>query len=230
VLAGVAGLNHIEFAADSFTNIESVSLNNSLASDPSQKPSYEIVLHNGNVAPGATLIVNGNSLGATQTASIDGSAVHDGKLILFGGAGNDSLTGGDGADQVTGADGADLLIGGGGADALTGGAGADTFRYDAGSDSTASATDLISDFATGTDKIDLSRIDANTFAGGDQAFTWIGASAFAAAGVSSAGQLRVYQDNGQWHVEGDTNGDGNADFALVFQAGTAAPVQSDFLL
>ena len=33
-----------------------------VTTDPSQKPSYELVLSNGNVAPGETLILNGISL------------------------------------------------------------------------------------------------------------------------------------------------------------------------
>jgi Ca2+-binding RTX toxin-like protein len=222
VISAGSGLTRIEFASDSLTSIESISVNKQYATDPTQTPSYEFVLHNGNVAPGGTLIVNAASLANTsQTVGIDGSGVHDGNLILFGGAGNDVITAGHGAD---------LLVGGGLADALTGGGGADTFRYDSTSDSTAGAPDLIGDFTSGTDKIDLSRIDANTIAAGDQAFTWIGSNAFAGSGASSAGQLRVYQNNGYWYAEGDTNGDGNADLFIVFQIGTSAVVQGDFIL
>jgi Ca2+-binding RTX toxin-like protein len=198
------------------TNIESISVNNLFATDPSQKPSYDLVLHNGNVTPGGTLIVNGSSLPGGQVVNIDGRGVHDGKLILFGGGGHDVVTAGDGAD---------LIFGGGGADALTGGAGADTFRYDATSDSFG-LSDLIGDFQSGLDKIDLSRIDANTGTAGDQAFTWIGAGAFSGA----AGELRTYEADGYRWVAGDTNGDGTADFAIAFQAGTAPLLQGDFLL
>jgi Ca2+-binding RTX toxin-like protein len=218
VISAGSGITHIEFAADALTSIESISLNKKFATDPSQKPSYELVLDNGNVAAGATLIVNGASLAdPTQFVSVDGSAVHDGNLRIFGGAGNDTLIGGDGADT---------LIGGALLDTLTGGAGADSFRYDATSESVGATADLILDFQTGTDKIDLTRIDARTTAGGNQAFTWIGSNAF--SGV--AGELRLFQDNGQWRVEGDTDGDTTADFAILFQTGTTAPVQSDFLL
>ena len=38
--------------------------------------------------------------------------------------------------------------------------------------------DQILDFTPGTDKIDLSRIDANSLVAGDQAFNWIGSNAF----------------------------------------------------
>jgi Ca2+-binding RTX toxin-like protein len=221
VISGGSGLTRIEFLADSLTNIESISVNNRYATDPSQKPSYELVLHNGNVAPGETLIVNGSSLPFGQVVNIDGRGVQGGNLILFGGGGHDILTGGDGNDTIQG---------GGGADGLTGGAGADTFRYDSASDSKPGLWDLIGDFQAGVDKIDLSRIDANTHAGGDQAFTWIGANAFGGAGAASAGELRVYQDNGYQRVEGDTDGDGSADLVILFQIGTALLAQGDFLI
>jgi Ca2+-binding RTX toxin-like protein len=217
VIAGAGGLNQIAFGADSFTGIESISLNNQLASDPSQKPSYQLVLNNGNVAPGGTLIVNGSSIAAGQVANIDGRAVQSGALVLFGGGGHDVLIGGAGAD---------LIVGGGGQDSLTGGAGADTFRYDSVSDSPAGATDLIADFSTGLDKVDLSRIDANALLAGDQAFTWIGANAFSGA----AGELRVRDDGYYRYLEGDTNGDGQADFAVAFYAVAAPQVPADFLL
>jgi Ca2+-binding RTX toxin-like protein len=220
VISAGSGLTRIEFGADSLANIESISLNNRYATDPSQKPSYELVLHNGNVAPGGTLIVNGSSIPAGQLVNIDGRGVHDGNLILFGGGGHDTLFGGDGNDT---------LLGGGGADGLTGGAGADTFRYDAASDSSGGLHDLIGDFQTGVDKIDLSRIDANTHAAGDQAFSWIGSNAFSGTGAASAGELRVFDDNGRQRIEGDTNGDGLADLVIVLQIGTAPIAQGDFL-
>ncbi len=83
---------------------------------------------------------------------------------------------------------------------------------------------------SGTDRIDLSRIDANSLAAGDQAFSWIGSNAFAGTGATSAGELRAFESGGYRWVEGDTNGDGSADFAIRFQIGTAPLVQSDFLL
>jgi Ca2+-binding RTX toxin-like protein len=216
VISAGTGFNRIEFAADALTGIESISLNNKFATDQTQNPNYSILLDNGNVAPGATLIVNGASLtGTSHMMSIDGSHVLNGNLKLFGGGSVDSLTGGAGADT---------LIGGGSSDLLTGGAGADTFRYDAVSDG--SKSDYITDFVTGVDRIDLTRIDANSNVGGDQAFTWIGSNAFSHV----AGELRIYLDNGQWRVEGDINGDTIADFGILFQSGTTPPVESDFLL
>ncbi|QJI27998.1 metalloprotease [Pseudomonas sp. ADAK18] len=64
-----------------------------------------------------------------------------------GGAGNDTLTGNEANNR---------LKGGTGADRLRGGGGADTFVYDKIADSTPLNTDLILDFTSGTDKVDVS--------------------------------------------------------------------------
>jgi Ca2+-binding RTX toxin-like protein len=222
VISAGNGLKHIEFGANSLTSIESISISAKFASDPSARPSYELVLDNGNVAQGDTLIVNGGSLAdPVQRVSIDGSAVHDGKLRLFGGAGNDRLTGGGGGD---------LLQGGLGGDSLTGNAGADIFRYAATGDSSASSMDKILDFAPGVDLVDLHLVDANTQAAGDQDFHWIGSDAFTGTGAASAGELRVHQNEGVWFVEGDTDGNGAADLviALILPSDTEFSF-SDFL-
>ncbi len=64
---------------------------------------------------------------------------------LVGGLGNDILVGGAGNDTLNGA---------AGIDTLTGGLGADIFIFQFGQ-STAAALDRVTDFAIGTDKIDL---------------------------------------------------------------------------
>ncbi len=216
VISAGSGLTRIEFAANAFTNIESISLNNLFAIDPAQKPSYQLVLNNGNVAAGATLIVNGSSIPYGQVVGIDGRAELDGNLILIGGGGNDTLRAGGGSD---------VLIGGGGADSLAGYGGADTFRYDAASDSVAGREDLIGDFKSGLDKIDLSRVDADTTTTGNQAFSWIGSNAFS----NVAGQLRTYDSGGYRWIAGDTDGDGDGDIVIAFHAGAAPVGPGDFV-
>jgi len=54
-----------------------------------------------------------------------------------------------------------VIIGGGAADALFGGTGADTFKFLAKTDSTPGAADIIHDFQTGVDKIDLTALHTN---------------------------------------------------------------------
>ena len=90
------------------------------------------------------------------------------------------------------------------------------------------SSDLL-DFTTGTDKIDLSRIDANTIAFGNQDFQWIGSNAFS----NKAGELRAEQVSGaDWLLQGDTDGNGTADFVvlLTLQGPTPLGAAPDFIL
>jgi Ca2+-binding RTX toxin-like protein len=170
------------------------------------------------VNAGQELTVSGALLMATETMILDASQETDGRVRLFGGKAGDTLKGGAVAD---------LFHGNLGADTLSGGGGADVFRFDSTAESNSAASDRILDFTPGSDKIDLSRIDAKTNLNGDQAFSWIGSSAF----TSSAGQLRAVQSGDQWIVEGDVNGDGFADLvmALTLQGPTQLGA-ADFLL
>jgi Ca2+-binding RTX toxin-like protein len=182
---------------------------------------YNLTMNDANVASGVLMTVDGAALRNGETLTFNGSAETNGLFRIFGGQGSDVIT--------TGA-GADIIQGGRGADDMTGGGGADTFRYITTLDSTGAAMDEILDFAPGTDKIDLARIDANTLAGGDQAFSWIGSNAFTGSGAASAGELRAYQDNGIWFVEGDTDGNGVADLVIAVTTQSGAPlVQGDFV-
>ncbi len=88
-------------------------------------------------------------------------------ITFNGGAGADTITasisadtlnGNGGADTLNGGAGADTINGGAGADTLTGGADADTFVFGSGVQGDG---DTITDFVSGTDKIDLA-----------WAFTW----------------------------------------------------------
>ena len=117
------------------------------------------------------------------------------------------LLGRNGDDVIDGRGGADLLDGGGGVDTLTGGAGFDTFRYRSVNESRAGRADTITDFDRRFDTIDLSRIDANENAFGDQAFDFIGQGV---AFSGQAGELRYFVGR----VEGDTDGDGRADLVI----------------
>src|SRR6185369_2207167 len=99
------------------------------------------------------------------------------------------------------------------ADTLTGNAGADTFAFGDGDTGAAiGSRDLITDFVVGTDKIDLSGMDANTTVSGLNNFRFLGTSAY----DGSAAALRYSYDSthGVTVLEGDTNGDRVADFAI----------------
>lgn len=126
------------------------------------------------------------------------------------GGGDDVLRGMKGDDALHGNDGADTLLGGQGADTLEGGAGDDVFRFAKLVDSGPAAADLISDLEA-TDVIDLHRIDADTGAGGDQAFHLVGSF------TGSAGELTVSYDAGAdlTTISGDVDGDGSADLVIT---------------
>ncbi|HEX8308115.1 MAG TPA: cadherin domain-containing protein [Allosphingosinicella sp.] len=146
--------------------------------------------------------------------------------LVFGRDGHDTIFGMAGADEIYGEGGNDVLVGGDGADKLSGGLGKDQFAYNNVSESTAGSLDLITDFSRSQgDKISLSGIDANSLLSANQAFTFIGTSAFS----NVAGQLRFETSAGITTVFGDVNGDGVAD--LQIQLSGAVPlIASDFVL
>ena len=135
-----------------------------------------------------------------------------------GGSARDYLVGNDVANVLKGNDGNDVLNGLGGNDTLWGGAGNDEFRF-----SDNPGNDLLGDFLSGTDKIHLVDMDANTGLAGNQAFTFVGDAAF--SGV--AGELRSYTSGGSNWVAGDVNGDGVGDFTI--NTGASLAVVTDFI-
>jgi len=104
--------------------------------------------------------------------------------VVVGNTGNNTVVGFAGNDSLSGGNGNDILIGGAGKDTLTGGAGFDYFDFNLVTESLPGATrDLITDFVRAQgDRVDLSGIDANVSAGGNQAFVFTAAATFTAAG------------------------------------------------
>ena len=143
---------------------------------------------------------------------------------FIAGGGNDVLIGGGGDDR---------LQGDGGSDRLTGGSGADLFMFVKVDDSQVWAPrsdgkkvtpDVITDFAPGIDKIDLSWINADSAHAANQPFAFIGTSAFS----GHAGELRYEMRGGQAHIYGDVNGDAVADLHIIALTPTLAA--ADFIL
>ena len=181
-------------------------------------------------------------LGGLGNDRLSGSSGDD---DLIGGDGNDNLSGGTGSDYLEGDAGADFLSGGSGRDFLYGDSGNDRVRGGAGTDDlyggtgadrfifddnefggmTRSTADFIGDFHHSEgDRIDLRLVDAVS-GGADNAFTFIGTQQFSVV----AGQLRYFNSDGDTFVQGDTNGDGMADF-LIYLAGTHSLATGDFVL
>jgi Ca2+-binding RTX toxin-like protein len=166
-----------------------------------------------------------NGTGNTLDNTLVGNS---GANILSGDNGNDYITGGAGNDTLNGGAGNDTLIGGAGSDILNGGTGNDRFDFDLVSHSPAGPAlrdSIVGGFSHGFDLIDLSTIDANTLAGGNQAFSFIGSAAF--SGV--AGQLRYSNYNGTVIIDADVNGDSTADMQILV-AGTNFMAGTDFIV
>lgn len=148
----------------------------------------------------------------------------DGTDHLDGGDGHDRLFGGLGDDRLVGGSGDDILAGGAGIDKLTGSAGKDIFIF---TDSEIGTTkkgdhDVITDFQQGTDKIDISAL----FDGG----SYNGLKAGALSGkAADAYKVGYYSENGKTWLEGDTTGDGKADF-IVEMTGAYKLTGNDLLV
>jgi ELWxxDGT repeat protein len=100
-----------------------------------------------------TLPNNVENLLLTGTGNLNGTGNGLNNQIT-GNSGNNNLNGAAGNDSLNGAAGNDTLNGAAGRDTLTGGTGTDIFIFRFGQ-STAAARDRVTDFAIGTDKIDL---------------------------------------------------------------------------
>ncbi|MBU2090512.1 MAG: DUF4347 domain-containing protein, partial [Alphaproteobacteria bacterium] len=141
--------------ATTLTNVETVKISHTTGT-------VSISTHDGTVATGQTLTVDGSA--ATGTINWSGAQETDGKFSITGGLGNDTLRGGAGADT------------------LTGGAGDDVFNGPAGH----LAGDTITDFAVGdqivVQSVDLTALNGQAATGtidlgGGQTLTLTGISA-----------------------------------------------------
>ena len=174
---------------------------------------------------------NDRLYGGAAADWLRGGADHDrlfaeaGNDQLFGEAGNDWLYGGQGIDwlfggadndQLFGGTDNDRLTGGTGIDRMAGGGGADVFVFATAAEAgTFAVHDLISDFTAGSDRLDLSAIQAGQ--------TFIGAAGFG----NVAGQVRYDVASGL--LRGDLDGDGAADYVIEL-TNLAAITAGDLIL
>ena len=111
---------------------------------------------------------------------------------------------------------------------MWGGGGKDTFDFNLISETPTGAAnrDIIRDFDhSELDIIDLATIDAKAGVTGNQAFTFIGSQAF----HDVKGELHFVSASAYSIVQGDTNGDEVADFAIQV-ASVSSLVAADFVL
>jgi Ca2+-binding RTX toxin-like protein len=161
----------------------------------------------------------------------------DGNDRLKGGGGDDILQGGDGNDTLRGEEGDDWLYGGLGDDDIVGGAGLDYMRGHEGADAfvwrstdetgaTVLTADRIFDFnfAEG-DRINLSFVDADVYAPGNQAFTFIGTAAFS----GTPGEINYYHDLYNTYIQLQTGTSPDVE-AVIWIYGHVTPDASWFVL
>lgn len=168
-----------------------------------------------------------NNIGIALNATIEKAIGGSGNDRLIASDASSTLSGGGGADTLIGGAGNDKLIGGSGVDNLTGGGSGDTFVFLLGySSATSGQQDRITDFVSGTDHIDLSGFDAISSTYSYDQFKFISTAAF----HGTAGELNYFYNSslGVTTLQGDTNGDGGADFAIDI-SGNHVLTADDFL-
>jgi len=182
----------------------------------------------GGIAAGDRLSDIENVIGTHHNDHLEGyvsANVLDGDLgndVLSGGGGDDILLGGGDNDELDGGLGADILDGGNGVDTLTGGANADTFQWTAAGFAHA---DVVSDFDRSEgDLLNVSAIDANVPASGNQSFSFIGTGPFTAAG-----QINWFTQGGNTYIALNIDNDSGAE-AIIEVAGQQTVDASWFVL
>lgn len=223
--------------AGSTTKALSVSVIGDTAYEPDE--AFSLQLYNvmtGATVASATGTITNDDAQSVAPLTLTGNSLAN---VLTGAGGNDKISGLFGNDTLSGLGGNDLLIGGPGFDRQSGGAGADTFDFDTTGQASVLtsagavvSSDVISDFVSGTDKIDLSTIDASVRLLTNNAFKWIGT---AAIGTLLDGELRYQQydmpgtENDYTMVFGDTDADTAIEFAIKCM-GLVTFTANDFIL
>lgn len=127
--------------------------------------------------------------------------------LFLSGSKTINATGNETANIIVGNDANNKITGGAGSDTLTGNLGKDTFIFNNETDSPVGIFhDVITDFVVGTDKIDVSAIDANPDAWFDHSFTFMKDQP-----IDNVGELRFADGI----LSGNTKGDLNPEFEIA---------------
>lgn len=188
-----------------------------------------------NTFSGYTLEVNNGSANTYSFGSSPELNLWNGSAVPLktGGTANDTLVGTAESEILLGGANADRLTGGGGADRLTGGAGNDRFVYVSTLDSTATSTDVITDFkASGVDLIDLEAIFPG-LGSTPAAITAASAALDGSSGEFGGNAIAFFASGGLTRIYVDADGSGvfnpNADLHIQL-IGTPALLATDFLV
>ena len=147
--------------------------------------------------------------GGANNDVLDGGSGAD---ILEGAVGDDRLDGKAGNDILNGGAGNDTLAAGDGYDTLTGGFGADVFVFAPPPAGQQGAINVITDFRSGEDVIDMTRVPGTP--------VWLGSASFTGAGLA---EVRMVDLQGKTRLYVDMNGDGRSDLYIDILGGDFTP-------
>jgi Ca2+-binding RTX toxin-like protein len=166
--------------------------------------------------------------GTDTIKNVENASGGSGVDKFYGTSGNNTLRGNNGNDVLNGRGGNDSLQGDAGKDSLTGGSGRDSFIFRSVSESATGATtaDVITDFVRGTDKINLSAIDASTRLSGNNDFIFNGTTKF---GTSTQGEIYYKKFSDHTMVYIDNDNDSSVEMAIRL-TGRHNLTASDFVL
>jgi len=164
---------------------------------------------NGAALTATNVVVTGShdlTIAGLNTAGSINASAFTGKLVATGSTGQDVIVGGAGADTINAT---------AGGDTYTGGAGADTFVFGNVNQASRATLTTISDFVSGTDKLDVNGINGAGTVFNATAINVTAAPDFTgalnlAASATAAGTTSYFQFNGDTYVVVDNDAATNA--------------------
>jgi Ca2+-binding RTX toxin-like protein len=233
-LASLVSIEAVELAGGAVLTLTGSQFIVGLAANTQFSGTGSVIVNLGTVAefaPTAMTVAGGSTITFTINGDADSEIIKvpiNIASVINGGDGPDQIRGSNLVDTINGGNGVDKILGLSGADLLTGGADADQFRYYFATDAgLAAAGDTITDFVSGTDKLDFRLFDADLGTAGQQNVSYVGTAAFTGGGNR---QVRGEDIGADLRVEVDSNGDGVADMHILLQgAGAQTLTAGDFL-